>query len=109
MTCPKCENRNASGMYCQRCGWGLMIAKIEAPAQKPLTLDDLDAAVADANRSSRLKYEAMLEDNSEKDAQAYLQLAQAHDELKAELSKVTSELTSASTGTTASVVPPPTA
>lgn len=111
MTCPKCT-KPASGLYCQGCGNCVMpdvLAKQEA-ATKTYTSSEMtqanNRAMAYATRIAQQKYEAIIADQAEKSAQAYNHLSKQYDslmsayvELKDELSKVTTELTSAVTGT----------
>jgi len=99
MTCPVCQ-KQASGMYCQACGMGLMTDAIDkAAAPKDVPVASVDKAVA----ATEHKYQAILADQAEKSASAYDKLAKEHaalkndhEELKRELSVVTTELANVS-------------
>ena len=101
MTCSKCEYTNSPGaLYCLRCGNGLNLAVLE-PEPKLYTATDLARETA----ALKSRYEAIIADNNEKAAEAYLNVANeyskllaAHTELQSEMAKIT-ELAKASAPT----------
>ncbi len=120
MICPNCKNPHATGMYCQSCGFGLMVPEIIAATQPKIpTVQDLEKertagyiAGRDAVNAKHapliaenIALKQQIQKNNQEAAAAYLKLSEAHDALKSELAKAHQSSANASAATQSGVLP----